>query len=295
MWRSLTFLCLYAPLIPASGAAGGDMINVAVSILPQKYLVERIGGDRVKVVVMVKPGLNPETYEPTPRQMASVHDAELYFRIGVPFEQAWMESITKLNRRLRVIECCRDLFATSPYAHAHARADHHANHDLDAHVWTSPRNARLIAGQIRSVLVEADPAHREIYERNFRDFVAELDELDHSIRTQLAGLENRTLLVSHPSWGYFADAYGLEQIAIERNGGEVRAREMARLIELARERNIRAVYVQKQHNVASAEVIAREINAEVIELDPLAEDYIDNLRRVTRAIVRGAGEHGTGS
>jgi zinc transport system substrate-binding protein len=291
MRHALTFLCLLVLIFPPPGVAGaGDIINVAVSILPQKYFVERIGGERIRVLVMVRPGLNPETYEPTPRQMTSIHEAQLYFRIGVPFEKAWMENIKRLNSRLRVIECCHELFAGHIPDHAHIRTEHSVNHDLDAHVWTSPENVKIIADQIKSVLIEFDPAHQDIYEKNYKAFSADIDELDHSIRTQLANLKNRYLFVSHPSWGYYADAYGLKQISIERNGGEIRAREMARLIDLAREQDIRAVYVQKQFNIASAEVLAREIKAEVVELDPLAEDYIENLQQVTQAIVRGAGQ-----
>ena len=94
--------------------------------------------------------------------------------------------------------------------------------------------------------------------------------------------------MSHPAWGYFADAYDLKQIPIEQNGSEIRAKELTRLIELARMENIHTVYVQRQFNNASAEILAREINADVVELDPLAENYIENLRRVTDAIVRGA-------
>lgn len=263
-----------------------DAINIFVSILPQKYLVERIGGNRVVVTVMVKPGLSPETYEPTPKQMTALGDARLYFQIGIPFELIWIERIENLNSKLRIIDCCSLLLAGKSSNH-----DHHGQitkHDLDAHVWTSPVNAKYLAELIKTALVELDPLSSDFYERNYAVLIAELDKLDSTIRARLAHIKNRYLIVSHPAWGFFADTYNLKQIPIEQNGSEIRAKELTRLIELARAENIHTVYVQRQFNNASAEILAREINADVVELDPLAEDYIENLRRVTHAIVQGA-------
>jgi len=286
------FLCLCFFLVgiqPLHIAFAGtpDVINIFVSILPQKYLVERIGGDRVAVMVMVKPGLSPETYEPTPKQMTALNNSRIYFRIGIPFESVLIEKIERLNSNLRIINCCHH-FLTGNLSNHDQHDTQITKHDLDAHVWTSPVNAKYLAKLIKIALIEFDPLHRDDYEINYAVLVNELDELDSTIRNQLAHIKHRYLIVSHPAWGYFADAYGLKQVPIEQNGSEVRAKELTRLIELARAEDIHTVYVQRQFNNASAEILAREINAEVVELDPLAENYIENLRRVTQAIVQGA-------
>ena len=276
-----------APLCKVS--ADNDFpINVFVSILPQKYLVERVGGDRVKVSVMVKPGLSPETYEPTPKQMAALDAAQLYFRMAVPFENVWINRIRDLNPDIRIIECCGEIEITDPVHHD--QDTYNARYTIDAHVWTSPVNATVLAGIIKNALSEFDPESARYYAENYEKLVNDLVALDTEIRQLLSDIKIPYFIVSHPSWGHYAEAYGLKQISIEQHGTEVRAKELSRLVEFARQWNIDTVYVQKQFNTASARTLAREINGRTVELDPLAEDYINNLRKVTQMIVEGAGQ-----
>ena len=268
-------------------AQAADVVNVFVSILPQKYLVERIGGDRVHVEVMVKPGLNAETYEPLPRQMAALNEADTYFLIGVPFESIWIEKIRAANHNLRIIDCCHELIPEGLHSDKHD-VDATVMHAYDAHVWTSPRNAIHIADIMLGALTDIDPVAREYYEKNHMALVLDLNNLDQFIKEQFTSLSNRYLMVAHPSWSHFADAYGLTQVALERHGTEIRPRELSGLINFARSNNIHTVYVDKQYNSASARLLARETGADIVELDPLAEDYINNLKNVAQTIVAGA-------
>ena len=121
-------------------------------------------------------------------------------------------------------------------------------------------------------------------EDNYSKLIKDLTRLDQDIRLRLAHLDNRYIVVSHPSWGYYADAYGLIQMPIESDGKEVRAKSLVKLIEFSRSKHINRIFVQKQFNQSSAIILANEIDAQVIELDPLAEDYIANLYHVTDAI-----------
>ena len=278
------FYLSHVVVITVAHAGTQDPINVFVSILPQKYLVERVGGERVTVNVMVRPGLNPETYEPTPKQMAGLSGADLYFRMAVPFESVWIKRISSLNPNIRIIECCGDLVINDPVTHDH---EFHTGLVNDAHIWTSPNNAVVLAGVGQSALSEFDPQSAERFEHNYRTLVSELNELDQYIRTELASINNRYLLVAHPSWGHFAAAYGLQQVPIEQHGVEIKAKKLSRLVEFARREKIQTVYIQKQFNAASSRILAGEINAGIVELDPLAEDYINNLRIVTQAIKDG--------
>lgn len=283
MFRLLSVLFLFCIAGPAAAL---EPINVFVSILPQKFLVEKIGGERVSVSVMVRPGLSPETYEPTPRQMAALENAHLYFRIAVPFESVWIERLQAINKSMRVVPCCGSIDLHDP-----ATFDHPGDHDKhidDVHVWTSPKNAIVLAGLVKQALVETDPAHSAYYAGNYHELVSELESLHAFIKSELADLPHRFLIVSHPAWGYFAREYDLVQVPIEQQGSEIRAKELTRLIELARRENIKTVFVQKQVNPSSAKILSREIGARVVELDPLAEDYIENLRRVARAIREAA-------
>lgn len=266
-------------------AGESDVKNVFVSILPQKYFVERIAGEHVEVSVMVGTGQSPATYEPTPKQMALLNKSQLYFQIGVPFESIWIDAISEINPELKIIECCTELSIRESEGHSH---DLHAKEDpIDPHIWTSPVNAKHISLKIKRALIDNYPVHESEFKINYSRLIEDLDKLDQNIKSRLAQLDNRYLIVSHPSWGYYAEAYDLIQLPIEMEGKEVRSKSLVKLIELAKSKNINRVFVQKQFNKNSAEIIAREITAEVIELDPLAEEYIANLYYVTDAILSG--------
>jgi zinc transport system substrate-binding protein len=286
MWR-LFFVILFClqNIAVITRVHAQDTINVFVSILPQKYLVERVGGERVTVNVLVRPGLNPETYEPTPKQMAGLSDADIYFRMAVPFESVWIKKISSINSDIKIIECCGELVIGDPVNHDHEFDSGIAN---DAHIWTSPKNAVVLAKIIKSALSEFEPESAEYFEKNYMVLVSDLNDLDHYIRTSLKDIENRYLIVAHPSWGHFAEEYGLQQISIEQHGSEIKARQLSKLVEFARKENIHTIYTQKQFNAASARILAREINGRIVELDPLAEDYINNLRHLTQSIIAGA-------
>ena len=279
-------LLLFAVMMMPA-AQGADAVNVFVSILPQKYLVERIGGNRVHVNVMVRPGLNAETYEPLPSQMAELSNADVYFRIGVPFESIWIKKISATYPHLWIIDCCHALIPEGTH-NGKEDVDDIVRHTYGAHVWTSPRNAVHIADIIYSVLTDTDPSAMEYYEKNHAALVRDLDDLDQFIRQKFTSLGNRYLMVAHPSWGHFADAYGLIQIPLERHGTEVRPRELSGLVNFAKKNNIHTVYIDKQFNSAAARLVARETGASIVVLDPLAEDYINNLKDVAQAIVTGS-------
>jgi zinc transport system substrate-binding protein len=276
-FKILLLFLLSIQLSSANITDARDPIKIFVSIPPQKFLVEQIGSNKVLVRTMVKPGSNPETYELTPKQMVALSESQLYFKIGVLFESVWIDRIEKLSRNLKIIYCCDNIIS-----HKTSR------HDLDAHIWTSPKNAKYLAALIKQTLVEFDPKNKRIYEKNHAVLIDKLDALDRDIRNQLAQLNNRYLIVSHPSWGYFADTYNLKQLSIEQEGSEISAKELSRLIELAKAENIHTVYTQKQVNNASANILAREISAKIVELDPLAENYIENLRKIAARIAQRA-------
>ena len=295
---ALLLLCGLVAPAPAHDEAehqAEKKINVFVSIAPQRDFVEQVGGDRVAVTVMVGPGQSPELYEPTPRQMARLAEAELYFSIGMPFEASWLPEVRQNNPGLKIVACCAGLARLAGHEHGrHEHAGHeHGGHDsgMDPHVWTDPNNVIAITGLIEASLASHDAAHAQDYRRAARVFTERLRALDRLIAEQMAALKNRVLIVAHPSWGYFAERYGLIQRSIEQDGKEIQGRSLAQLIEFARQRNIKAVFTQPQFNDRAAGVIAAEVGATVYELDPLATGYIENMRAVTGKIARGlAGE-----
>ena len=273
--------CLIAALFftATTSVIAKDKVNIFVSILPQQNFVQQVGSDYIEVHVMVGPGQNPATYEPTTQQMVALSKADIYFSIGVPFEKAWLGKIKESNNQLIVIECCESI----------SDLDGHFHHDgyTDPHVWTSPRKVMQIVKLIEKSLSEVDNKNSRAYKESSIDYIGELKKLDNMIRSKISYLKKRDLIVSHPSWTYFADEYGLTQTAIEQEGKEIQAKSMVKLIKFAKEKNIKAVFVQTQFNAKAANVIAKEIGANIFELDPLAFNYIENMNDVTDKILKG--------
>jgi zinc transport system substrate-binding protein len=262
-----------------------NKINVFVSILPQQYFVQQVGLDLVNVHVLVGPGQNPATYEPTPQQMVALSRADIYFMIGVPFESAWIDKVKLNNKELTIVECCESISNLDNHDHSHEH-----NTIYDPHVWTSPKKVIKIADLIKHSLVELDENNADKYEAAAKTFMNKLQLLDETIKNKTANLKNRTLIVSHPSWSYFADEYGFSQVSIEQEGKEIQASSMVKLIKFAKERKVKAVFVQPQFNDRAANVVANELDANVLKLDPLALNYIENMNKITDNLVKGLSD-----
>jgi len=245
-----------------------ETIKVAVSILPQAYLVERVAGGRASVRVMIPKGASPETYEPTPQQLVALADSALYVKVGapgLPFEEKYLRTLSSRNRNITIINMSEG---------ATFRKE-------DPHVWVSPAAARIAAQNIARALTLHDPAGESEYRRNLAAFLKDIDALDGEIRRALAGKKGHSFMVYHPAWGYFADEYGLRQLAIEEEGKPVSAAHIRKTIDLAREKGIRAVLVQKGFDSKSARAIARDIGGAVVETDPLERDWLAGMRNFT--------------
>lgn len=257
-----------------------ERIKVFVSILPQAYFVERVGGDRVDVSVMVGPGQSPATYEPMPRQMVGLGKAKLFFRIGAPFEDVWMDRISSAHPKLKVIDTRRGVRLFPMKTHHHEDTQH-AEVGIgrkDPHIWLSLKLVKIQAKNICDALISVDDVCEEYYLKNLKAFQDDLDKLDMEITQNLKGPGVRKFMVFHPAWGYFARDYGLEQIPVEIGGKDPGAKELANLIKEARNDGIKIIFVQKQFSEKSAEAIAAAIKGRIIQIDPLAKDYLNNMK-----------------
>ncbi len=274
MKRILLLLLL---ALPATALA--QPLTVAVSILPQKRFVEKLAGEEVRVLVMVGPGQSPATYEPTPKQMTALAGVELYFSTGLPFERIWLPRIQQACDGLQIVDPTRDIprrVMTSHHGHDHEG-------ERDPHFWTNPRLVAHSLPALAEALAAANPASADLYRANADAFATELEALHQELAELLAPAEGRAFLVFHPSWGYFADAYGLRQLPIEIEGKTPGARSLAETIERARENGVKAIFVQRQFAGGAARAVADALDAELIPVDPLSEDYCDNLRLTARA------------
>jgi len=261
-------LAACAPAASAQPTSAGQL-NITVSIVPQKYFVERIGGEYVKVNVMVEPGASPATYEPKPEQMTALSSAAAYISIGVPFESAWLEKIQSANPKMKLVD-------TTQGIERQATSDGGFN----PHIWLSPALVKIQAQTIYNALAELDPAHKEQFKANLDVFLSDIDKLDAEIRATLEKTASKKFIVFHPAWGYFARDYGLQEIPIEVNGQEPSAQELARLIQTAQAENIKVVFVQPEFSQEDAQTIAKEIGGEVLSISSLAPDWLANLQKV---------------
>jgi zinc transport system substrate-binding protein len=261
-----------APATPAAteSPAAASKLNVTVSILPQKYFVERIGGEFVNVSVMVLPGESPATYEPKPDQMTALANSAAYISIGVPFENAWLEKIQAANASMKMVDTTQGI-------------ERKATKDggFDPHIWLSPSLVKVQSETIYNALSELDPAHAADYKANLEAFIKDIDALDAEIRATLENTKTKKFIVFHPSWGYFARDYGLEQTPIEIEGQEPSAQELAGLIEMARTEGIKVVFVQPEFSQEDAQTIAKEIGGEVLSVNSLSPDWLANLQKVS--------------
>ena len=270
-------------LIGNVNAQAGKKLAVFVSIAPQKYFVHQIGQERVNVQVMVPPGASPATYEPKPRQMAALSKTPIYFAIGVPFEKNWLKKIAAANPNMRVVHTDHGIQKIPMSGHRHAaekhpEKDHHG--EPDPHIWLSPTLVMIQARTIRNALQEIDPAHRSVYDANYKAFVSALVDLDAELRNTFADKQGFQFMVFHPSWGYFAHTYGLNQVAVEIEGKDPKPAQLKELIEHAKANKIKIIFVQPQFSSKSAKLVAKEIGGQVVVADPLAQDWSGNLRAV---------------
>jgi zinc transport system substrate-binding protein len=295
--RTLLPACLLALALLAVPAvmAQPAPLQVVVSILPQQYLVQRIAGPRVDVLTLVQPGDNEATYSPGPATLAALDSAHAWFTMGVHFEDVWLDRITRDRPAMMVVPLAAGLpvrrTEASLVAGGHADAHDHAGAP-DPHAWTDPRLAARMAERIGETLARLDPAGAEHYATRARQLQGELLALHDEIAVRLAPMRGSAFIVFHPSWGYFADAYGLVQLPIEVGGREPGPRGLAEIIRRGREAGVRAVFVQQQFSQRSALAVAQALGAEVVEADPLAADYVSNLRQVSLRMAKALAAPG---
>jgi zinc transport system substrate-binding protein len=287
-------------------SANNARVIAFCSIPPQSYLIERVGGDRASVHVLVGPGQSPHTFEPAPKQMAALAKADIYFTIGLPFEDRIVDGIEELSDRLVVIDTSEGI-PRRPIAGGHSHGDVRGSHEwpgheerghdghvhdghehgaglTDPHVWLSPRNASDLARNTCDALKKLSPESAEIFDANLAALLTDLEELDAELSEVLGPLAGESVYVFHPAFGYFMDAYGLEQVAVEVGGMEPSTRELVELTRRAAKDGVRVIFVQPQFSSRSAEAIAAEIGGVVVPIDPLSSNYLGNLRGLAREI-----------
>ena len=262
-------------------------INIVVSILPEQTFLKIIGGDKVNISLMVLAGNSPHTYEPKPSQMISVAKADLYLAIDVEFEHVWLPKFKNLNHKMHIVDIAKGVTKMHMLQVSHTKdaQETHKHEGKDPHIWTDPNNVRIIAHNIYNALVEADEVNIPYYKKNLETFLTTITKTDSHIKEILSTLkENRTFMVFHPSWGYFAKAYDLKQIAVEVEGKSPKPRELVALIKEAKVKKVSAIFTQPEFSDASARIIANELHIPVVKVSPMASHWSENLITIAKTI-----------
>ena len=276
--------------------AENDKLKVFVSILPQKYFAERLLGNNAEVEVLIGAGMSPHTYEPLPQQMSKLSRADIFFTVGIPFEQVIINRLKNLCPNLAIVPTDENIEKIKMASHHHHDEKHEHHHEenhnhkgaLDPHFWLDPQKVITMADNMAKAINSRRPELANSIKENLENIRADLNKLDAEISQMLVSFKGKTMLVFHPAFGYFATRYGLIQKAVEIEGKEPAPRQLADLIRNCRAEGIKIIFIQKQFPLATAATSSRSIGGKVVAIDPLAEDYINNLKAMAEAIVSSA-------
>jgi zinc transport system substrate-binding protein len=248
-------------------------LPITVSIQPQVYFVERIGGNRVEANALIPPGKGHAALALKPAQMVMLSNSKIYFRIGVPFEEILIKKIQACMPQLEVVNTSKGVKFRKMQGGG-----------IDPHIWLDPVLVKSQSKAIYEALVNLDPSSKAVYKTNLDAFIKDLDLIDSKLRASLDPIKGSTMFVFHPAYGYFADRYGLKQLPVEVGGKAPKGKELAQFIKLAKEKEVRVIFVQPQFDQNTAQKIAEAIDGAVIPLDPLAKNYIQNLEFMANEI-----------
>ena len=257
--------------------------SITVSILPQKYFVQSLIGDKLNINVMVAPGASPASYEPTPRQMAELTQSDLYLMMGhLGFEEAWIPRIEKTNPDLKIIDLSSGitlLGEESEEEHGADESDEH-HHGVDPHIWMSPKQAKKIVQNTASALIKYEESCKDLILQKRDSLIGLIDDLDQRYSAAMDLIQNRKFIIFHPALTYLANDYQLEQIAMEFEGKEPSPSYFKSIVDRAKSENIGLLFIQKEFDIENAKQMAREIGAELIQIDPLDEDWFEQMEDI---------------
>ena len=254
---------------------------VAVTVAPQAAFVREVAGDLVTLVTMMPPGANHETYSPPPQDMEQLSTAGLYLAMGLPPERTnLLPKLAEMNRNMKIIDMQNEVAKVYP-------PRFFAPDDQDPHIWLSPKRAVVMVRITARELAALDPANRATYEANAARLIDQIEATDREILAKFQGFSLRTIIVYHPAFGYFADDYRLEMVALEEEGKEADPRRMREIIDMAREKGIKVIFYQEDIDGRQSRTFADELGGQAEKVSPMAADYVENLKRIATAFAIG--------
>lgn len=280
MQKIATFIICALLIVGCTTKSDSDKKTIFVTITPMQSIIEEITAGDFDIEVIVPKGASPETFEPTPKQVTSFSDAELIFSTGIiDFEQSLVE---RIDDDAEVVNLSNGI---ELIAGSCSHGNHKHKHGVDPHIWTSPRALRTMVTNAHKAIMAHYPDSVKYTEATGR-LLERIDALDTYCATRIKAEGVEAMMIYHPAYTYYARDYGIEQIAIEHDGKEPSLRQTTALIEKAKEHGVKAILRQPQYSEDKVRAIANDAGAEIITTDPLAEDILGEIERVTEIICR---------
>ncbi|HSX04667.1 MAG TPA: zinc ABC transporter substrate-binding protein [Rhabdochlamydiaceae bacterium] len=276
------FFCIISIWIEGKSITS-ELPKVLVSVPPYQYLVEKIAGKTLEIQLLVPPGANAHLFEPIPKEIEKMLNADVWMRLGDPFEKKLAKVLKEKNPELAIVELWKDI---ELLGHEHTHEGHSHEDEKDFHLWLSPKLAKKQAEKMAAQLINLYPQNKELYLKNLDLLLIELSELDQKISTLLEPLKGKAILVSHPAFGYFCKDYGLIQIPIEFEGKEPRPRQISQILKQIETLKIKTVLTQAQYSNKGAELIGQKLHLPIFLVDPYSMDYSKNLLHIAEVISR---------
>ncbi len=262
-----------------------DKLKVSVSIVPQELIVKKVAGDLVDLYTLIPPGNSPANYQPSPQLIEDFQRSKIYFTIDVPAEESILESLGKNTEVVDLADIVDKKYEARFFSAD--KKDNHKGHNhvgRDPHIWLSIKRTIVMSEVIRDELIRLDPEHKKVYQENAKEFIDYLNRLDKEIKEEVKLIDNKSFIIYHPSYGYFADDYGIQMYEIEKEGKEATIQDLAKIIDFANEKNIKKIFYQEEFDSQQAKIIADEINGNAFKLKPLSLEYLENLKEMIKIL-----------
>jgi zinc transport system substrate-binding protein len=252
-------------------------INTIVSILPQQYILENIGKNKINIISMIKKNVSIHTYEPKISDIKKLSNADIYFSIGIGFEKIWLNKFININKKMKIFDMSIGIKKISMIKNHHKHKD--------PHIWISTKNIKFLAKNTLNTLIKIDKKNKSFYTKNYNSFINKINKTKKEIKNILEKTsKNKSFLVFHPSWGYFARDNNLIQIPIEIEGKSPKAKDIIKIIKIIKEKNIHTIITSPQTNDNFSKQIASEIDINIIKISALKKDILSNIINLSRII-----------
>ncbi len=260
--------------------------EVTVTIVPQQYFAEQIGGDYFTIRTMVPAGLSPESFDPPASALVDLAHSDAYFQIGtIGFELAWMDKLRELSPNMQVFDTSEGLHLLgADHVCHHGDHHHHIHQAHDPHIWTTPRGARTIVRNMATAFSQIDTTHADFYAQRLSAFELRLDTLEQQLHQLLDSVKQRSFVIYHPTLTYFAEDYGLQQLVIENQGKEPSVSQLKELVDEVKTSGAQVIFIQEEFDKKHAQTIAEATGLRVVPINPLSYDWEVELLKIAQSL-----------